>query len=217
MPFLQRATANYFGAMPIDGIQSMNVYLVSSSATTGASTIDIGDVVCFSTLADGAVVVRRTTGGTSTDAGVYAGVAASRVVGLEGSTSADFRVHSSQTVLLYDGPDQKFVICDTTSGVIGTSTGAVGIGKSYAVVSTGATGSTGPGPANRSVMALSGVTASSGSANGYRFKVIGLHPIEKAYSTELSGAAAAAAQVRKWIVVPALPMINRRDTGVITT
>ena len=215
MPYLQRATANYFGFQPAKEVLSINNYLVSSSATTGATAIYPGDVVVFSTLSDGDQVVRVITGApSSTDAGVFAGVAASYVPALGGSTGADPRIHSSQTCLVYDHPDQVFYGCDTTSGVIGVSP----LGKSYGVTATGVIGSTGPnGTLLRSVMAISGVTASSGSANGYAFKVIGLHPIENAYSSIAAGTAAAATAVRKFLLVPALPLHGRRDRGVVTT
>lgn len=194
---------------------SIGIYQVSSSATTGALAINPGDVVCHSTLGDSSPVVRVCTGSASTDAGVYVGVAASSVPALGGSTSADPRIHTSQTILVYDHPDQVFFGCDTTSGIIGA---AGSLGKSFAVVSTGVIGSTGPnGTLLRSVQALSGVTASSGSANGYRFRVVGLHPIENSYSSIAAGTASAGTAVRKFLVVPALPYRNRRDTGIITT
>src|SRR3990167_2445277 len=217
MPFLQRATNNYFGFAPAYGNQRTNIYLVSSSATTGANAIYPGDVVLYSTLAEGANVVRVVTGAT-TDVGVMVGVAASYVPALGGSTAAPFNQHTSQNVLIYDDPSTIFVGCDTTSGVIGTSTGAIGIGKQYGVASTGVIGSTGPNwSILRSVQALSGVTASSGSGRGYRFKVLGLHPVEKAYSTELSGAAAAGAQVRKWLMRAAQHAPGLETAGNITT
>ena len=215
MPYLQPATANYFGFSPAGDVLGMNVYQVSSSATTGADPIHPGDVVCHSTLGNSSPVVRRTTGGTSTDAGVYVGVAASYVPALGGSTSADPRVHTSQNVLVYDHPDQVFYGCDTTSGVIGV---AGNLGKSFCVLSTGAVGSTGPSDKLfRSVQAISGVSASSGSGNGYRFRVIGLHPIEASYSTETAATASAGTNTRKYLLVPALPFRNRRDAGIITT
>ena len=213
MPYLQRATNNYFGFVPAYGNQRTNIYQVSSSATTGATAIYPGDVVVYSTLADAGPVVRVATGGTSTDAGVMVGVAASFVGALGGSTGADPRILSTQTVLVYDDPNTVFVGCDTTSGVIGVGP----IGKKYALLSTGCVGSTGPGPGNHSVMAISGVSASSGSGRGYRFTVIGIHPVENAYSSISAGTAAAATAVRKWLMLPSQHVQDLETAGVITT
>lgn len=212
MPYLRTGVANYFGFMPAEGDARTRIYMVSSSEGTA---INLGDVVCYTTDARTPASVRIVTGSGSTDAGLYVGVAASRVAANEGSTSADPRVLSTQTLLVYDDPNTIFVGCDTTSGVIGVGTD---IGKAFAVVSTGAVGSTGPnGTLLRSVQALSGVTASSGSANGYRFKVIGLHPIESAFSTVAAGAATSSGEVRRWLCVPTLHVRRPDDAAHVTT
>jgi hypothetical protein len=166
-----------------------NPYLVSSSE----GAIFVGDVVTFTTLD----TVRAVTGAyTPTSSGLLLGVAAQTLAANGGSTAATFAVNSSQMVLVYDSPQQIFVGCDTTSGVIGSN----GIGKNYAVLATGCTGSTGNNTSlGRSVMALSGVTASSGGA----FKVIGLHPVESAMSTVAAATAGATTEVRKWLIIPA--------------
>lgn len=211
MPYLQPRTANYFGFQPATGIAppQSNVYLVSSSE---AGQISIGDVVVYATDKQ---TVRVTSG--PTDAALMVGVAASLVVANGGSTAADPRILSTQTVSVWDHPEQIFVGCDTTSGVFGVGTH---IGKAFQVLATGAIGSTGPnGTFNRSVMAISGVTASSGSAISYRFTVVGLHPCENAFSTVAVATAAAATEVRKLLLKPVFHSQRQghSGTGHVTT
>ena len=195
MPYLQPATANYFGFLPAqraDAQPQTNIYLVSSSEP---DQISIGDVVVYATHSS-ASSVRRVTGSTTTDAGLPVGVSASFVLANAGSTGAGLRSLTSQNVLVYDSPNQIFCGCDTTSGVFG---GGRFLGQSFGVVSTGATGSTGPNSTlNRSVQALSIVTASSQGI----FRVIGLHPIETALSTVAAGTAGAVGEVRKLLLRP---------------
>jgi hypothetical protein len=197
LPYLQPATANYFGFQPVEGDQARTrLYLVSSSE---ANQISVGDVVVYATHTSGSSI-RRATGSTTTDLGLMVGVAANTVLAGDGSTGADFRVASSRTCLVYDDPNTLFYGCDTTSGVIG---GGVAAGLAFGVCSSGVTGSTGINTTlNRSVMAVSGVTASSGSVVGYRFNVIALHPVETAHSTGALGVALATSNVRKWILKP---------------
>lgn len=210
MPYLQTGVATYFGFMPAEGSARTRIYAVSSSE---GNDINIGDVVCYSTTLG---TVRRTTGGTSTDAGVYCGVAASRVLSGDGTgsteTDSDLRVLTTGTLLVFDDPYQVFVGSDTTSGVIASAS----VGKAVAVLSTGAVGSTGPGPQARSVMAVSAISASSGSDNGYRFKVIGLHPIHITFSTD-GGSASSSGETRKLLLMPALPAMRPVDVGHVTT
>jgi len=124
----------------------------------------------------------------------YVGVAASPLAANAGSTNALLNVNTSQMVLLYDDPDQKFVVCDTTSGVIGSQ---VGLYKNYALLTTGCVGSTGPSSVLlRSVQAISGVTSTVAGV----FHVIRQHPIEQGiYSTVGAATAGSAVNVRKWI------------------
>ena len=189
MPYLQPATANYFGFMPANaspGEIMINPYLVSSSE---GNAIYPGDGLVISTRG----TVRVTTGTWSSG---IAGVAASFLAANGGSTVATLQSNTSQMVLVYDHPDQVFVGFDTTSGVLGSTK----IGYNVPVLSTGATGSTGPNTTlNRSVMVLSGVDASTGAV--LPFKIVGLHPVEKGvYSTVAAGTAGATGEVRKWLV-----------------
>mgnify|MGYP001597368484 CR=1 FL=1 len=211
MPYLRTGVATYFGFMPAEGPARTRIYAVSSSE---GNDINIGDVVCYTTDLG---TVRRTTGGTSTDAGVYVGVAASRVVAADGTgsteTDSDLRVLTSGTLLVYDDPYQVFVGSDTTSGVLA----AASVGKAVAILSTGAGGSTGPsGTLLRSVQAISAISASSGSANGYRFKVLGLHPIHVTFSTD-GGSASSSGETRKFLLMPAFPAMRPVDLGHVTT
>ena len=113
---------------------------------------------------------------------------------------------------MYDDPYQVFVGSDTTSGVMA----AASVGKAVAILSTGAVGSTGVGPQTRSVQALSAISASSGSANGYRFKVLSLHPIHVTFSTD-GGSASSSGETRKFLLMPAFPAMRPVDLGHVTT
>jgi hypothetical protein len=193
MPYLQPKTANYFGFMPANSpsdLVQVNPYAVSSSE----GAIFLGDVVMMTTLD----TVRSITGafGTPTSSAAIVGVAAQFMAANGGSTAATLNSNTSQLILVYDGPGQWFVGCDTTSGVIGDQKGLF---KNYAILSSGAVGSTGPNTVslNRSVMAISGVTATAAGA----LHLVQLHPCEQGqYSTVAAATAAASSEVRKWCV-----------------
>lgn len=195
MPYLQPATnTTPFGFSPVEENPAprARVYLVSS---TEANHIMPGDVVCFTT--DG-VSARKIA--ARADTMLMLGVAASKVLAGDGSTGADPRVLTSQTVLVYDDPNTLFYGQDTSSGVIGAGKH---IGKSFQVACSGVTGSTGPNlTLGRSVMAISGVTASSGSDASYRFRLINIHPCENAWSTIAAATASSTGEVRKLILKP---------------
>ena len=191
MPYMQPATNNYFGFQPIQadgGIIQCNPYLVSSSE---AGAISIGDVVCQTSIG----TVRAITGAyTATSSMATVGVAGSHVPANGGSTAALLTAVSSQVCLVYDKPDQLFAVCDTTSGVVGPQTGLF---KNYRILATGCVGSTGVNSSlNRSVMAISGVTATADGA----FKPMYLHPVESGlFSSAAAAATATGAGVRKFI------------------
>lgn len=179
MPYLQPATNNYFGFMPVTGLGniSINAYPVSSSE----GAIAIGDL-CSLTSKNTVRVAAATAAETN-----IIGVAAQAFDANAGSTT----VTNTNKILIYDSPDQLYTICDSSSGVLNSS----GIGLSFFVLATGVVGSVGPSTSlKRSVMAISGaVHASSAGA----VKVISLHPVENnVYATGTTGAA----NVRKWIV-----------------
>lgn len=190
MPYLQRATNNYFGFMPAQtgqGSLQINPYIVSSSE---AGAISLGDVCVGTTI--GTVKIAP-SGGLSTG---FAGVAASILGANAGSTAATMTVNSSQLILLYDDPNQMYVVCDTTSSIL---SGPLKTGFNCGIVTTGVIGSTGVNSTlNRSVMALSATLASTSAV--LPFKIIGLHPIESAYSTVAYATAGAASEVRKYLV-----------------
>lgn len=152
--------------MPAQGYgngELLNPYLVSSSEIQ----ISLGDAVVLTTIG----TVRPTSGTWST--GIL-GIAGSVVLAGDGSTGANPTASSTQICLVYDDPDQVFVTHDSTSGVVLTS----GIGRTYSIISSGVTGSTGINTKlNRSVMVLSGAGAGSTSAL-LPFKYLGMHPAE---------------------------------------
>lgn len=201
MPYIRKQTNNYFGFMPVAGNATQvvaNPYLVSSSE---ASDINIGDVVVQTSIN----TVRIITGAFSPTSSMgIAGVAASAVAAGTGSTAATINSNSSQMVLVYDAPGQQFVVCDTTSGVIGTQAGQW---KNYVILATGCVGSTGPNSSlKRSVMAISGVTSTALGA----FHVLGMHPIEEGiYSTVGAATAGSSVNVRKWIGVFTAQITNQ--------
>jgi hypothetical protein len=168
----------------------------------------MGDVVVYATHSS-SCSIRAITGAT-TDAGVMVGVAASVVVANGGSTAASLRSLTSQNVLVYDDPLTIFVGCDTTSGVFGYGTF---MGKSFGVAATGCIGSTGVSSLNRSVQAISVVTASSQG----RFRVIGLHPIENALSSIAAGTAATSTDTRKLLLQPDQHANAGANAGHVTT
>lgn len=123
----------------------------------------------------------------------YVGVAAHPFGANTGSTAALLSGTSTQMILLYDRPDQLFVVCDTTSGVIGSQ---VGLYKNYPILTTGCVGSTGANVAGQSNVAISGVVSTVAGV----FHVMAMHPIEGGiYSTVGAATAGSAVNVRKWI------------------
>jgi hypothetical protein len=181
---LQPATNNYFGFLPYNANGGMdgqiNAYPVSSSE----GAINAGDL-CILTSRN-TVKAGSTASGTALAAQVI-GVAAQFFGANLGSTT----ITNTNKCLIYDSPNQLFTICDSSSGVVGSS----GIGLSYFVSGTGVTGSTGPNATlGRSVMAISGAVQAS-SAGQVMIQM--LHPCENnVYATGATGAA----NVRKWVV-----------------
>lgn len=197
MPFLRPATNNYFGFMPAGEIKRMTPYPVSSSE---AGNIAIGDVVVLTSRGTAKVAPAGAL------ASLMLGVAANSVTAGAGSTSARIG-DPTASCFVYDHPDQMFVGCDTTSSpiVFAGSTNSPSIGQTYAVLTTGCTGSTGVGPSGQSVMALSGTVSTYGAATGV-FKLVGPHPIEAAnFSTGIFSSAGATSH--KWLLVPATPQM----------
>lgn len=194
MPYIQPKTNNYFGLMPVTSPGTLipsNLYLVSSSE---ANAIAPGDVVCQTSKG----TVRQITGAyIPTSSMATVGVAASFVPANGGSTAALLNNNTSQMVMVYDAPQQTYVIADTTSASAGAQDALY---KNYAILATGAIGSTGAfqvGLQNsRSNMALSGATSTAQGA----FHLIALHPVEQGqFSSGGAGVAVTSSGVSKWI------------------
>ena len=193
MSYIQPKTNNYFGFMPVMSqgtLVQCNPYLVSSSE---GSDINIGDVVCQTSIGTARVI---TGSYTPTSSMATIGVAASFMAANTGSTAATLTLNSSQMLLVYDAPNQVFVGCDTTSASAGTQTG---IFKNYKILSTGCTGSTGASSVlHRSVQAISGTESSAVGA----IKIIGLHPCEGGiFSSGGAATAVTSSGVSKWMFI----------------
>lgn len=191
MSFLQPATNNYCGFQPYatpGGFIQVNPYQVSSSE---GSAIRIGDVVCQTSL--GTVRVITGAGFVPTSSMAVVGVAASFLAANGGSTAATIITNPNQMLQVYDGPNQMFTACDTTSGVVGPLTG---IFKNYAILATGCVGSSFlPSGTLNSIQAISGVTATAAGT----FKILGMHPCENGiWSSGSAGGTVTSSGVRKW-------------------
>ena len=217
MPYIQPQTNNYFGFMPVTAPGSLvqvTPYIVSSSETI----INAGDLVMMTTL-DTVKSVAAVTGaiGSPTSSQAYVGVAAHTLLANGGSTAVNLNQNTSQLLLVYDDPNQLFVGCDTTSGVIGSQTGQF---KNFSILSTGCIGSTGPFAANtqnsRSNMAISGATSTAAGA----IKVMYMHPIENnSFSSVGAATAGSAINVRKWVfkIVQQVQTQSTQLTAMVNT
>lgn len=198
MPYLQPATANYFGFMPSGDVLSLNAYPVSSSE----GQIAAGDLCIFTSR--NTVKTGSTATGTALASQVI-GVSAQFFAANAGSTT----ITNTNKCLIYDHPLQLFVVSDTSSGIVGSS----GIGLTYFVSGTGCIGSTGVNATlGRSVMAISGAVQASSAG---QVKILAMHPIENnVYATAATGAANA----RKWIVQHTVhAFIPTRSADLLTT
>ena len=158
MPWLQPNTNNYFGFIPGGPVLSISAYPVSSSE----GAIFAGDMCLLTSISTVKSIAALSTGASN-----VVGVAVNYLAANGGSTG-----QFGTPIYIYDHPDQIFAVSDTTSGGIG-STGAY---KSYSVIATGCIGSSGGNTlTGRSVMCISGVSASSGGA----VRHLALHPVEQ--------------------------------------
>jgi hypothetical protein len=166
--------------MPVQGtpgtIQT-GMYAVSSSE---ASAILPGDAIVRSSIG---TVRAAATADTVQIIGAAAGPL----------TTGDF-AQGTLNLMVYDDPDQHYVITNTTS-----ASGIpvmINLGMNMGLVTT-ATGTGIPSSlVGRSKHAISAIAASSGAP----LRLVGMHPIET-YSSAPSGSL-------KWIVKPALPYSN---------
>ena len=219
MPFIQPATNNYFGFMPVQSYGTLapaSLYPVSSSE---AGDINIGDVVVLTSLGTAKVAP---TGSLATS---MLGVAGSYLPATAGILLAKLNSNTSGMVLVYDDPNQIFVGCDTTSCVAvastqyaSTSTENLILGHTYAICTTGPIGSTGPSSlTHQSVMCLSGQLSTHGAGTGV-FKIIGLHPIENnTLSTGAYGAAVSSSGVRKYLLRPTAHQLSGWAASPVST
>jgi hypothetical protein len=194
MPYIQPKKNNYFGFTPAkeEDLLVANPYLVSSSE----GAIYAGDVVTLSTIGTVKAAAQSATA-------AILGVAAQTIAANAGSTAATY-ASPTQMLLVHDDPEMIFAGTASTSYIINSTS----IGKTVTFLATGVVGSTGVNTnLNRSVMAISGETASSA---GGPFKLLGLHPVEgNDFSTD-AGSAGVAASARKWLVKPDIHLLGLR-------
>ena len=191
MPYNKPGVPTYFGFVPVQAPQGAvvsNYYLVTSSATAGPNILR-GDVLVYTSMG---TVKPAPAGGLTqfTSSMSYVGVSAQFFPAGAGSTSAT--INSTQMILVYDDPLQKFMVSDTSSGPIGTPTGLF---KNYAILTTGPAGAAfAPSTTlGQSAMALNGVESSVAGI----FHVTALHPMEAGYPG--SSGTASTSNTRKWI------------------
>lgn len=176
MPYIQPNTNNIFGLNPVEGYPGhgqTRLYAVSSSEGTA---ILPGDGIQWSTV-----------GGTVKAVGA---IASTQVTGFIGAAAQSLSTASfaqgTLNLLVYDDPNQHYVITNTTSGNMALAS----IGKTVALCTT----STGTGipstSLSRSKHAIGAVSASSGQ----QLLVVAIHPVET-FTSALSG-------TFKWIVRP---------------
>lgn len=170
MPYIQPAAGNIFGLNPVSGLpgeMQINAYAVSSSEATA---ILPGDAIVRSSIGTLRAYV-------ATDTANMVGVAAHAL------TTGQFAA-GTRNLLVYDDPEQHYVIGNTTSA----SLAIINIGMNVGIVTT-ATGTGIPSTlVGRSKHAISATVTSSAGV----LRIIGLHPIET-YSSTPAGAL-------KWIV-----------------
>jgi len=194
MPYLQPKTSGVFGFMPYGSPYTAAVatwYAVSSSE----GQISAGDVVVLSTIPGGSLPTVR---GIVAGAGVWTtgilGVAAQSLPANGGSTSATLNSNTTQLILVYDDPNQLYVVSDQASSASGFLQSSQS-GQSVSVLATGGLGSSGafgPISGQSAFMARSNQVISGGTTGILGpFKLLYLHPIDQATSSGTG---------RKWVV-----------------
>ena len=196
MPYIQPKSTNVFGFMPdvaAGTLMISNAYLVSSSE----GFIAAGDVVIQSSLAPGGaagMVVKGITGAAGVFSSAIVGVAAHCMLSDQGSTAVSLNNLTSGLLLVYDDPNERFVVSDQASSASGFLLSSQ-IGFGVSVLATGGVGSTGPfqsGSLNgRSNQVISGGLTTA-TALLAPFKLVGLHPVDNNTSSGIG---------RKWLVM----------------
>lgn len=149
MPYLRAATDVPFGAMPYDGVLRVTPYNKDAAAVR----VFVGD---FMTLeADGSVAVAA---------------AGDRLLGVAAMGSAASTAEAN--LLIYDHPDQLFVVQNDDSGV---ATAQTNVGNNADIVAT-----TGDTTTERSLHEVSQTGWGTVSA---QLKLMRLHPIETAFGS----------------------------------
>lgn len=162
MPYIFAATASApFGLMPVEGVvpAPTNAYVVGTSA----GAIQIGDVVVLGT--DGRVQVAA-SGLIS-----VAGTGVTTVIGVA-AEGLDASPAAGTEILVYDNPDQIFVIQDdgnAAGGIQATGVGSIGLTFGFSATAGGTA-------LNRSGMVLKGTSGST--AQTLPFKILGQHRVE---------------------------------------
>ena len=184
MPYNQPNTNNVFGLAPVEGFpgsQMTGLYAVSSSEGTA--------------ILPGDAIVRTSLG--TVRAAVSADILHMMGASAQSLTTASF-AQGTLNLLVYDDPNQYFVITNTTSANMTMAA----IGQNVSIVTT-ATGTGVPSAlVNRSKHALSATATTSGAL----LRVVALHPMES-YSSNPTGAL-------KWIVkgAPANDFVSNLTT-----
>lgn len=175
MPYIQPLTGNVFGLMPVEGVRGMVQTAPYSVSSSEAVAILPGDGIVLTTAGTVRAVLTA-----DTPARAFIGAAAQAL-------TTDLFAAGTLNLLVYDAPDQIFVIGES-SGVI-TSTM---LGQTFAVNTSSTAAGIPSTLVGRSKHCLNSVGSS-----GQMLRLIGIHPIE----TMTSGLSTASIG-RKWLVVP---------------
>jgi hypothetical protein len=177
LPYIQANTNNPFGFQPVE---SASVPAPTRMYQTSTDNVEIGmgDLVVVTT---GGFVAKALSGAS----GIVSGTGANQILGVAAQYMA--ALSTDGRLLVYDDPDQNYVVQDNGAATSGMQ--RISIGQSFSVnVTATANAFTG-----RSAMVLLS-TSNVGSTAGRPVKVIAMHPIEGTSFPTASG------QWRKWIV-----------------
>lgn len=185
MPYIQPATNNIFGLMPVEGTRGMiqtRAYAVSSSE---AVAILPGDGVVQTTAGTVRAVLTADVPATRP----YIGVAAQAL-------TTDLYAAGTLNLLVYDAPDQVFVIAESSAGITSTF-----LGMRFSFITSSTNANIPSALVGRSKHCIIQTAASSAQYLG----LISVHPIE----TWTSGLGTVA---KKWLV-SAAPQVASNITS----
>ncbi len=179
MPYIQPLTNNIFGLMPVNAIGGGDIETGLYSVSSSEATVPLpGDAIVLTSIGTVRVAV-------SADVIQVLGAAAATL------STASF-AQGTLNLLVYNDPQQQYVISNTTSANMTLAT----IGQNVGLVTT----STGTGiPSTslgigRSKMALSATVTTSAAP----LRILGLHPVET-FTSSMTGTTSSGG-VFKWIV-----------------